>query len=528
MNHRPRLAMLLGLSVLSMLTPRGVLAQTAGGQGAVADVFAQHVWLAWAIVAAIGLAAGATEIVAKYRDEPRRALSTQPAILYMLINAGASVIALFMIKELNWDFGVNADQVNLVQIIVAGFGAMIILRAAVFTIRAPGKEAMVGPVNVLQTVLDACDRAVDRKRASERAAEVSKLMQDISFERAIVELPMVSLALMQNLSNEEQVRLRARVDDLRGSRLSNEGKCLSLGLVLLGSLGVEALEAAIATVRTRIELGESMEPVIDFMHPTSIPAETIAAAMENNEDIPLTLSGQRFDSLAKVLLNGDVQTTDFEPLTQQLKVMLSAATLNTLPEHEVTVFTRTNNGGESAPSILRLEGVNPIPDLVSIDPDAISAETVAAGGEILLTVSGADFVSGSEVRIDGQKQGTAFVSDLELAATVDAAVLAAPGDHQVTVFNPVPHGGESPPLVLAVVAAGEPVVVVPGQPVPPPTPPDGAAGAAPPAAEGVSPDAGTAPQAEEAAPPVPLDQDDVRIITAAEAAAAGRPPRKPV
>ena len=444
MNRRSRLTLLLGLSVLFMLTPRGALALAAEGEGAAGDIFAQHGWLAWVIVAAMGAAAGATEIVAKYRDEPSRALATQPAAIYILINVGASLIALFMIRELNWDFGVNPDQVNLVRIIVAGFGAMVILRAAVFTIRAPGKEAMIGPVNVLQTVLDACDRAVDRKRASTRATEVSRLMRNISFERAIIELPMVSLALMQNLSNEEQVRLRARVDDLRGSRLSNEGKCLSLGLVLLGSLGVEALEAAIATVKARIKLSESLEPVIDFMHPMSIPAATI----EEGNDIPLTLSGQNFDSVAKVLLNGDVQTTEFDPLTQQLKVMLSAATLNTLPEHEVTVFTRTNNGGESAPRILRLEGVNPIPDLVSIDPETISAETVAAGGDILLTLSGADFVNGSEVRIDGQAQGTAFVSDLELVATVASGVLAASGDHQLTVFNPAPYGGESSPLSI--------------------------------------------------------------------------------
>ena len=517
---RPACLALFGVGALVALTP-GI----ASAQETNADVFTQHGWLAWAIVGAIGAAAGATELVAKYRDEPSRALTSQPAMLYIVMNAAASLIALFLIKELDWDFGVNPEQVGLVQIIVAGFGAMIILRTAVFTIRAPGKEAMVGPVNVLQTILDACDRAVDRKRASARAAEVSRLMRDISFDLAIIELPVVSLALMQSLSNEEQVRLRNGVDALRDSKLSNEGKCLSLGLVLIGALGEDALRSAIAAVKARIKLGESLQPVIDFMHPMSIPA----AAIAEGEDVPLILSGQYFDSTSKVLLNGDVQTTEFDPLTGQLTAMLPVAALESLPEHEVTVFTRTNDGGESAPVVLRLEGVNPIPNLVSIEPTEISSETVAAGGEILLTLSGSDFVDGSELRIDGQKQETSFASGESLTARIAAAAIAAPGDHQVTVFNPTPLGGESTtPLTLTVVATGEPVVDVPVDPAVPPAHPDGGEGIVPPVADVVAPVDGAAPPMADADIPAPLAAEDVQIVVAADPATNGAQPGQPV
>jgi hypothetical protein len=346
---------------------------------------------------------------------------------------------------------------------------MIVIRAAVFTIRAPGKETMVGPVNVLQTILDACDRAVDRTRAESRATEVSKLMEGISFDRAIVELPVVSLALMQNLSSEEQTLLRARVDDLRSSELSNEGKCLSLGLVLLRSLGVDALRAAITTVQARIKLNESLAPIIDFMYPATISAEVIGEGV----DIPLTLAGQNFDSTAKVLLNGQVLTTVFDPLTNQLHVTLPVATLQERAEHEVTVFTRANDGGESAPKLLRMGDLNPTPQLDTIDPSSISTETVALGGEIELTVNGLHFVPDAKVRIDGQDQPTDFANDQKVIAHVASAALTTPGDHWVTVFNPAPLGGESAPGRLTVATPGELHVDAPPDPtpVPDPTPP---------------------------------------------------------
>jgi hypothetical protein len=168
--------------------------------------------------------------------------------------------------------------------------------------------------------------------------------------------------------------------------------------------------------------------------------------------------------------------------------------------------------------VLRLEGVNPIPDLIAIEPAAIAAETVAAGGEITLTASGFDFVEGAEVRLDGQPQETSFISGQALTAKVKTDLLATPGDHQVTVFNPPPLGGESiPGLVLTVAVSGEPEVVVPGAPGVAPTPPNGAEGDVPAAGEVV---AAGAPVGDAAAAE-PLAAAEVTIIVEPEAAANG-------
>jgi hypothetical protein len=453
----------------SGVAAHSVIVPTAAGTDAapaVTDFLTQYGWLPWVIVALIGAATGTTEIVAKYRDEPSRALTTKPAILYIVINALASVIALALIQQLDWTFSIGeerTDLTELTQLLVAGFGAMILLRAAVFTVRAPGKEDMIGPVNVLQTILDACDRAVDRKRAAARAESVTKLMKDIDFVRASVELPLVAIALLQNLSQDDETRLKESIKVLNSQRgnASNEGLCLSLGLLLLGVLGEDALKAAVATVRSRIKTTNDSAPAIDFLYPSTITQ----AALAEGTDIPLTVGGRHFDNSSKVLLDGQVQSTTFDPVTNQLRTALPVSLLQGSGEHAVTVFTRTNTGGESAAMTLLLEGAIAMPQLESIDPAEILLTAVAAGADVTLTASGRNFVSGaSALMVDGLAQPKTVVSENRLTAQVPAAVLTA-GEHQVTVGTTDAFGSdESAPLTLSVVATGESEVDAPAEP----------------------------------------------------------------
>src|ERR1043166_7583 len=47
----------------------------------------------------IGALVGASELVARYRDSPERALWTIPATLYVLINAAASTTAMYVVTR---------------------------------------------------------------------------------------------------------------------------------------------------------------------------------------------------------------------------------------------------------------------------------------------------------------------------------------------------------------------------------------------------------------------------------------------
>jgi len=95
-------------------------------------------------------------------------------------------------------------------------------------------------------------------------------------------------------------------------------------------------------------------------------------------------------------------------------------------------------------------GVNPAPHL-----DTISPTSAWIGQSVELRLTGENFFSGSEVRIDGGAR-TAHLDGADLVA--DASGLAV-GDHAVTVFNPTPGGGTSDPLTLTINQAWENVTL---------------------------------------------------------------------
>jgi hypothetical protein len=64
-------------------------------------------------------------------------------------------------------------------------------------------------------------------------------------------------------------------------------------------------------------------------------------------------------------------------------------------------------------------------------------------GALTLTVNGANFVSGSIVRWNGQDRATTFVTGTKLTVSISAGDVSAIGTATVTVFNPSPDGGTS-------------------------------------------------------------------------------------
>jgi hypothetical protein len=56
----------------------------------------QYVEANYGFAAIIGVATGATELLSRYRDRPFAAVTSFPGAAYMLINAGAAVLALYL------------------------------------------------------------------------------------------------------------------------------------------------------------------------------------------------------------------------------------------------------------------------------------------------------------------------------------------------------------------------------------------------------------------------------------------------
>src|SRR5256885_2059590 len=117
-------------------------------------------------------------------------------------------------------------------------------------------------------------------------------------------------------------------------------------------------------------------------------------------------------------------------------------------------------GGGSNSSTQPPPSQNPLPDVQSLSPNAMAAESSA----FTLTVTGTGFVSGSSIEWNGTALTTSFVSSTQLQTQVPSAKLASAGTVSVTVSSPVPGGGRSKGInfVISAVATSVNILDVEG------------------------------------------------------------------
>jgi hypothetical protein len=206
-------------------------------------------------VALLGALVGGAELVSRYRDAPARALYNVPAAVYIFLNVAASVIALAIIHLYGWKFGITSGGAALRwgQVGIAGTGAMALFRTSLFTVHAGDRDIGVGPSSFLQIFREASDRAVDRLRARARGEQVSKLMAGIDYPKAAEGLPPYCLALMQNVPDEEQVKLLQAISLLDKEQVDASIKVRILGLLLMNVVGPSVLMAAVESLREEMK-----------------------------------------------------------------------------------------------------------------------------------------------------------------------------------------------------------------------------------------------------------------------------------
>ena len=219
-------------------------------------------WIDLSLACAIGAFVGLGELVSRYRDEPAGAAKTSPAFFYVAINAAASLGALSLVKAFGWSFGVTGEApVRWTRILLAGFGAVGLFRSSFFVIRVGNQDVGIGPSGVLQAMLAAADREVDRLRAHARDRVVAGVMKDVCFNSGGTPLVAYCLGLMQNLSASEQAALGVQVITIRNSAdTSDQTKARLLGLCLLTLVGEEVLTSAVKSLGAEIRTSGAANP----------------------------------------------------------------------------------------------------------------------------------------------------------------------------------------------------------------------------------------------------------------------------
>ncbi len=198
------------------------------------------------LAAVLGGIVGAAELASRYRDDPGRSLIQPAALLYILINAGASAGALAVIRVFGWTFGQDGPARDLLQVLLGGLGAVALFRTKLFAGSERGAMVNWSPNGLLERLLAISDRQVDRAQAKRRSMIAKKMMPRISFEKAYGLLPAFALSLLEGASKEEQQRLSADILALVDDKtMDDAAKALLLGVAVMRVTGVHLFVQAV-------------------------------------------------------------------------------------------------------------------------------------------------------------------------------------------------------------------------------------------------------------------------------------------
>ena len=212
-----------------------------------------------------GAAVGASEILSRYRDEPFIAISSPPGRRYLAVNAGISLAAFYLLHYFGERIFPGISNDRLLMSLVAGFGAMIVMRSKIFNFKTEsGESYAIGPDAVLSIFLTSVDRQIDRYRASRRQSLVYEETQNVENPASAPDFLRSFLVSYQNLSNQERSdidesvrRIYENQADLRSPRL----KFMTAAFGFLNIMGEGNFRALVQQLKKYQLLGEMPQAV---------------------------------------------------------------------------------------------------------------------------------------------------------------------------------------------------------------------------------------------------------------------------
>ncbi len=192
--------------------------------------------------------------------------------------------------------------------------------------------------------------------------------------------------------------------------------------------------------------------------PPTITLLSPSSAIAGGQDFTLTVIGTNFVPGSFIRWNGENRQTTYLSVTE-LTVQIPAADIANVGTATVTVFAPEPGGGLSNPvSFAIRQAERPLPRITSISPDSV----IAGGPSFSLVVNGLNFVSDSEVRLNGVARPTTFAGSTQLIAQITEADIANLGAARITVFTPPAGGGESNAVELSITQPPNPLPTITG------------------------------------------------------------------
>lgn len=214
------------------------------------------------LCACFGASVGAAEIVSRYKDEPFIAIMSPPGLRYLGLNAGMSLAAFYVLYHFRQTIMIEDP---LTMSIVAGFGAMVVMRSKLFNFKTEkGESYAVGPDAVLSTFLASVDRQIDRYRASRRQDLVYEETQSVIDPQTAPEFLKTFLVSYQNLTNDERAFVDSEIKriyegpDFKSPRL----KFMVIAFGFLNIMGEKNFKALIDQLKKYQSASVTAAPVI--------------------------------------------------------------------------------------------------------------------------------------------------------------------------------------------------------------------------------------------------------------------------
>ena len=158
-----------------------------------------------------------------------------------------------MVDSFDWTVGndFKPEVQRGLQIAVAAFGALAVLRTAVIQIQIDDRDVRFGPHWFLNVLLNFTAKRMSQRRASHVQRVTTTIMSRVDFDKAKQQLPSYCFSLLKTPENVQKAVSR-EITSFDVEKMANKTKSLQLGLVLLELVGEEVLSNAVKTLSKEI------------------------------------------------------------------------------------------------------------------------------------------------------------------------------------------------------------------------------------------------------------------------------------
>ena len=188
------------------------------------------------------------------------------------------------------------------------------------------------------------------------------------------------------------------------------------------------LPVVYAAGEVRLDPPADLLPKLESVEPSTLNA--------SGSKTVITVRGANFIDGIRVVVGGSDRPTTFVSNTE-LKAEIQPEDLVEAGALEIQI--RNPSPGSELSNKVILTVINPVPAVDSLSPEVVGA----GGGSFTLTVSGRNFVPGSEIEFNGRRRVAAWISGTRLSAQIASGEISSVGVVGVRVINPEPGGGTS-------------------------------------------------------------------------------------